>query len=67
MALDNEILASYVFCFPGIDYITGENFLDMLDNGVVVCHLAQVIQERAKQFVDMGSVKGVSCVDFKFC
>lgn len=50
-------------CFTGIDYITGENFLDMLDNGVVVCHLAQVIQDRAKQVVDVGSVKGVSCTD----
>ncbi|KAJ4450866.1 hypothetical protein ANN_02298 [Periplaneta americana] len=50
-----------VFSFvAGIDYITGENFLDMLDNGVIVCHLARVIQERAKQVVDMGSVKGVS-------
>jgi hypothetical protein len=47
-------------CVSGIDYITGENFLDMLDNGVVVCHLARVIQERAKQVIDMGSVKGVS-------
>jgi hypothetical protein len=44
----------------GIDYITGENFLDMLDNGVVVCHLARVIQERAREVTDMGSVKGVS-------
>jgi hypothetical protein len=50
-------------CIIGIDYITGENFLDMLDNGVVVCHLARVIQERAKQVVDIGSVKGVSCSD----
>jgi hypothetical protein len=32
----------------------------MLDNGVVVCHLARVIQERAKQVIDIGSVKGVS-------
>jgi hypothetical protein len=48
-------------CFTGIDYITGENFLDMLDNGVIVCHLAQVIQERAKQVVNIGSPKSVSC------
>ncbi|KAJ9575771.1 hypothetical protein L9F63_007417, partial [Diploptera punctata] len=41
-----------------IDCITGENFLDMLDNGVIVCHLARVIEERAKQVVDVGSVKG---------
>jgi len=32
----------------------------MLDNGVVVCHLARVIHERAKQVIDIGSVKGVS-------
>jgi len=50
----------WYICVTGIDYITGENFLDMLDNGVVVCHLARVIQERAKQVIDIGSVKGVS-------
>lgn len=44
----------------GIDYITGTNFLDMLDNGVVVCHLARVIQDKAKQAVESGAVKGVS-------
>jgi hypothetical protein len=46
--------------FAGIDCITGENFLDMLDNGSIVCHLARVIEERAKQVVDIGSIKGVS-------
>jgi len=35
----------------------------MLDNGVIVCHLAQVIQERAKLLVNTGSGKGVSCSD----
>lgn len=55
-----EDLADWINKILGIDYITGENFLDILDNGVVVCHLARVIQERAKQVVDMGSVKGVS-------
>ncbi|XP_023722379.1 growth arrest-specific protein 2 isoform X2 [Cryptotermes secundus] len=53
-----EDLADWINKTLGIDYITGENFLDMLDNGVVVCHLARVIQERAKQVVDIGSVKG---------
>ncbi|GFG33252.1 hypothetical protein Cfor_04560 [Coptotermes formosanus] len=53
-----EDLADWINKTLGIDYITGENFLDMLDNGVVVCHLARVIQERAKQVIDMGSVKG---------
>lgn len=31
----------------------------MLDNGVVVCHLARVIQDKAKQAVESGAVKGV--------
>nr|CAD7403861.1 unnamed protein product [Timema poppensis] len=38
-----------------VDYLTGENFLDMLDNGVLVCQLARVIQERAQQAIQMGT------------
>ncbi|XP_026281021.2 growth arrest-specific protein 2-like isoform X2 [Frankliniella occidentalis] len=53
-----EDLADWLNKTLGIDYITGTNFLDMLDNGVVVCHLARVIQDKAKQAVESGSVKG---------
>lgn len=53
-----EDLADWINKTLGVDYITGENFLDMLDNGVVVCHLARAIQERAKHVIDIGSVKG---------
>ncbi|KAJ8878749.1 hypothetical protein PR048_019335 [Dryococelus australis] len=42
----------------GIEYLTGENFLDMLDNGVLVCQLARVIQERAQQAVNTGTATG---------
>ncbi|XP_046432426.1 uncharacterized protein LOC124185591 isoform X1 [Neodiprion fabricii] len=41
-----------------VDHITGENFFDALDNGVMVCRLARVIQEKARSAVDSGRVKG---------
>ncbi|XP_034239392.1 growth arrest-specific protein 2-like, partial [Thrips palmi] len=53
-----EDLADWLNKTLCIDYITGTNFLDMLDNGVVVCHLARVIQDKAKQAVESGAVKG---------
>lgn len=43
-----------------MDYITGDNFFDTLDNGVVVCKLARVIQEKARAAIDAGLAKGVS-------
>ncbi|KAJ8922609.1 hypothetical protein NQ315_007641 [Exocentrus adspersus] len=42
----------------GIDYINRDNFLNELDNGVVLWHLAQIICETAKQNVKDGKVKG---------
>ncbi|KAK9876511.1 hypothetical protein WA026_013885 [Henosepilachna vigintioctopunctata] len=41
-----------------IDYINRENFLTELDNGVILCHLAQVICDRAKCAIAAGLVKG---------
>lgn len=43
----------------GIDYITRNNFLTELDNGVILCHLAQQISERAKGLIEAGLIKGV--------
>lgn len=43
-----------------MDYITGDNFFDTLDNGVIVCKLARVIQEKARAAIDAGLAKGVS-------
>lgn len=48
------------FVFAGIDYINRENFLTELDNGVVLCHLAQIICNEARAAVEAGLVKGVS-------
>lgn len=48
------------FYFIGIDYVTRDNFLGELDNGVVLCHLAQTISETAKTAVYRGIAKGVS-------
>lgn len=35
----------------GLDYLTSANFLDKLDTGVLVCHLARRIQTIAKDVV----------------
>lgn len=43
-----------------VDYITGDNFFDVLDNGVIVCRLARVIQEKARSAIEAGRAKGVS-------
>lgn len=43
----------------GIDYINRDNFLTELDNGVVLCHLAQLICNQAKDTIKSGLAKGV--------
>lgn len=53
-----EDLAEWINKSIGVDCVTGENFFDVLDNGVVVCHLARFIQDKAKQAVNAGLVKG---------
>lgn len=45
--------------FLDVDHITGENFFDSLDNGVIVCRLARVIQEKARSAIDSERAKGV--------
>jgi hypothetical protein len=42
------------------NHITALNFMDALDDGLVVCRLAKTIQEQAQQAVDEGRAKGVS-------
>lgn len=44
----------------GVDYVTGENFFDVLDNGVIVCHLGKYIQEKVKNAIKQGLATGVS-------
>lgn len=46
--------------FSGITYLTGDNFLDALDNGAELCQLAGVIHERARIAADKGLYDGVS-------
>lgn len=53
-----EDLADWLNKTLAIDYITRDNFLGELDNGVVLCHLAQTIHERAKIAIDAGLIKG---------
>ncbi|XP_034937663.1 growth arrest-specific protein 2-like [Chelonus insularis] len=53
-----EDLADWINKTINVDHITGENFFDILDNGVIVCRLARVIQEKARTAVDSGRVKG---------
>ncbi|XP_029164481.1 growth arrest-specific protein 2-like isoform X2 [Nylanderia fulva] len=53
-----EDLADWINKTINVDYITGENFFDVLDNGVLVCRLARVIQEKARSAIEAGRVKG---------
>ena len=50
----------YVYLSAGITYLSGENFLDELDNGAELCQLAAVIHERAREALDQGLIVGVS-------
>ncbi|KAK1121754.1 hypothetical protein K0M31_010065 [Melipona bicolor] len=40
------------------EIVSGDNFFDALDNGVVVCRLARIIQEKARTAIDAGKAKG---------
>ncbi|XP_063992444.1 growth arrest-specific protein 2-like isoform X1 [Diachasmimorpha longicaudata] len=53
-----EDLADWINKTINVDHITGENFFDVLDNGVIVCRLARVIQEKARAAIDAGRAKG---------
>ncbi|XP_041968938.1 GAS2-like protein 3 [Aricia agestis] len=53
-----EDLADWINKTIGITYLTGENFLDALDNGAELCQLAAVIHERARESLDQGLIVG---------
>ncbi|XP_045489391.1 GAS2-like protein 3 isoform X1 [Pieris rapae] len=53
-----EDLADWINKIIGITYLTGENFLDVLDNGVELCQLAAVIHDRAREALDQGIIVG---------
>jgi len=48
------------FILSEIEYLQGTNLLDMLDNGVLLCQLAKLIQDRAEQAVAAGFTTPVS-------
>lgn len=49
-----EDLAEWLNKTLEIEEITADNFLYKLDNGVIVCHLAQLIQKRAEEYRKSG-------------
>ncbi|XP_018331620.1 growth arrest-specific protein 2-like isoform X2 [Agrilus planipennis] len=53
-----EDLAEWLNKTLGICFLTGENLLSELDNGVILCHLAHVIHDQAVKMVDAGLAKG---------
>ncbi|XP_047523418.1 GAS2-like protein 3 isoform X2 [Pieris napi] len=53
-----EDLADWINKTIGITYLTGENFLDVLDNGAELCQLAAVIHDRAREALDQGIIVG---------
>lgn len=44
-----EDLAEWLNKSLGVDYVTPENFMEVLDNGVVVCKLAQELQKKMEE------------------
>lgn len=56
----NFISGPHFFFISDSEIVSGDNFFDALDNGVVVCRLARVIQEKARTAIDAGKAKGVS-------
>lgn len=52
--------SDFLIYLTGIEYINRDNFLTELDNGVVLCHLAQMVCDSAKQAFAAGLVKGVT-------
>ncbi|XP_047027710.1 GAS2-like protein 1 [Helicoverpa zea] len=53
-----EDLADWINKTIGITYLSGENFLDVLDNGAELCQLAAVIHDRAREALDQGLIVG---------
>ncbi|XP_067000354.2 growth arrest-specific protein 2 [Anabrus simplex] len=53
-----EDLADWLNKTLDTDHVTGDNFLDAIDNGVMLCHLAQVIQVRAQELAESGVLSG---------
>ncbi|XP_013144859.1 PREDICTED: GAS2-like protein 3 [Papilio polytes] len=53
-----EDLADWINKTIGTTYLTGDNFLEALDNGAELCQLAAVIQQRAREALDQGLVVG---------
>ncbi|XP_073994113.1 growth arrest-specific protein 2-like isoform X2 [Rhodnius prolixus] len=53
-----EDLADWINKTLGLDHITATNLLDVLDNGVILCHLAKVIHEKAEEAVRSGISAG---------
>lgn len=61
-----EDLADWLNQTLGVDDITADNFLSRLDNGVVVCKLARLIQQRAEECRRAGLFHGhVPYMNFK--
>ncbi|CAH1393532.1 unnamed protein product [Nezara viridula] len=50
-----EDLAEWLNKTLGLNYITASNFIDVLDNGAILCHLAQIIQEKANEAIKSGT------------
>ncbi|XP_063832050.1 GAS2-like protein 3 [Ostrinia nubilalis] len=53
-----EDLADWINKTIGISYLSGENFLDVLDNGAELCQLAAVLHARAREAFDQGLIVG---------
>ena len=59
--------AAQIFCLHllGID-ITAETFMNVLDNGVYICDLANIIHKKAEECVQQGTCNDVS-INYQNC
>lgn len=55
-----------MYVVAGLEHLSSSNLLDMMDNGVILCHLAKAIQERAVDAVRSGLATGVSLVFYLY-
>ena len=59
--MSNQVNQITILNKLGID-ITAETFMDVLDNGVYICELANVIHKKAEECVQQGQCNDVSCI-----
>ncbi|XP_076334621.1 growth arrest-specific protein 2-like [Tachypleus tridentatus] len=59
LVAQKQVLAQWINRTLGIDDVTLDNFMHILDNGVILCKIAKLVQHKAEQCCMDGLIKGV--------